>query len=157
MVICEVGETLGGAEEQAAGSYGYIGFLLTAAIVWGCTNPFIRQGSRANSAKSISEIQKRQFASCGVWWWIWRNVCKLGSFMGTWQVFLPFVINQCGSVFFWMGLAHAPLRFAVPFTNALTFLFTTLTGAFLGETISRKHLCGMILVLTGIYFCTNDG
>ncbi|KAK3710164.1 hypothetical protein QZH41_010554, partial [Actinostola sp. cb2023] len=46
---------------------------------------------------------------------------------------IPFLLNQSGSVLFYLTLASADLSLAVPITNSLTFLFTILTGKLLGE------------------------
>lgn len=56
------------------------------------------------------------------------------------QYLIPFLINQIGSVIFIFVLQNADISLAVPVTNSLTFLFTAITGWFLGEktALSKK-------------------
>lgn len=49
------------------------------------------------------------------------------------QYLIPFLLNQCGSVVYYLTLASADLSVAVPITNSLTMIITTLTGKLLGE------------------------
>ena len=49
----------------------------------------------------------------------------------------PFLINQCGSVLYYLTLQTTDLSLSVPVANSLTFLVTAITGRFLGE--SKIH------------------
>uniref|UniRef100_A0A915Q028 Transmembrane protein 234 n=1 Tax=Setaria digitata TaxID=48799 RepID=A0A915Q028_9BILA len=111
---------------------------LTAAILWGVTNPLIRRASfyREDTAAPYRLI----------WpvWQLWRTIGYL-------PFLVPFVLNQTGSLLFMWTLTKLPVTFAVPFVNSLTFLFTELTGRVLGE----KNLCpgvifGAIFIVIGI-------
>lgn len=46
---------------------------------------------------------------------------------------MPFLLNQCGSVLYFLTLQSTDLSLAVPVSNSLTFVFTAITGWFLGE------------------------
>ncbi|CAB3370756.1 Hypothetical predicted protein [Cloeon dipterum] len=71
-----------------------------------------------------------------------------------WQYILPFLLNQCGSVVYFLTLQQTDLSLAVPIANALTFLFTALVGHLLGEEkIDKETLCGITLVVVGISLC----
>ncbi|KPP57823.1 hypothetical protein Z043_124413, partial [Scleropages formosus] len=54
---------------------------------------------------------------------------------------VPFLLNQSGSLIYYLTLASADLSLAVPLTNSLTFLFTLLGGALLGEDPERRSPC----------------
>ncbi|KXJ27609.1 Transmembrane protein 234 [Exaiptasia diaphana] len=73
----------------------------------------------------------------------WRN----GEYM------VPFLLNQSGSVLFYLTLASADLSLAVPITNALTFIITILSGTLLGE---ESVSLGMALVMAGVSLCVVD-
>lgn len=49
------------------------------------------------------------------------------------QYILPFLLNQCGSVLYFLTLQNTDISLAVPVSNSLTFVFTAITGWFLGE------------------------
>ena len=69
----------------------------------------------------------------------------------------PFMLNQLGSVLFVYTLGSADLSLAVPLSNSLTFLVTTLAGRCLGEdTTSRATWVGAGLVCAGVALCVAD-
>jgi len=49
------------------------------------------------------------------------------------QYILPFILNQCGSVLYFLTLQNTDISLAVPVSNSLTFVFTAIMGWFLGE------------------------
>lgn len=69
----------------------------------------------------------------------------------------PFLLNQLGSVLFVYLLGAADLSLAVPISNSLTFLVTTVAGHCLGEeTTSRMTWVGAGLVCAGVTLCVAD-
>lgn len=69
----------------------------------------------------------------------------------------PFVLNQLGSVLFVYTLGRVDLSLAVPLSNSLTFLVTTVAGYCLGEdTTSRATWVGAGLVCAGVALCVAD-
>ena len=71
-----------------------------------------------------------------------------------WQYAIPFLINQSGSVLYYFTLSQADISLAVPITNSLTFLVTSLVGRLLGEKIqSNLTYIGMVMVLCGVALC----
>lgn len=73
------------------------------------------------------------------------------------QYLIPFLLNQCGSVVYYLTLASADLSVAVPITNSLTMIITTLTGKLLGEdNINAGTFLGMMLVVSGVSICVMD-
>lgn len=119
-------------------------WLFFVSLLWGSTNPLIRKGS-----KGIEEIHRssriQQF---------FAEVIFLAS---NWKYIVPFLLNQCGSVVFYLTLASVDLSIAVPITNSLTMLITTLVGQALGEgRINAGTFLGMILVIAGVTICVVD-
>ncbi|KAH3697080.1 transmembrane protein 234 homolog [Dreissena polymorpha] len=119
-------------------------WLTSVAFLWGFTNPFIKKGSKGiESIKRSSPI--RQFLA---------ELCFL---LSNWRYLVPFLINQSGSVLYYITLASAELSLAVPITNSLTFIFTALSGHMLGEKVSSyKTVFGILLVSLGVILCVCD-
>ncbi|NXC43183.1 TM234 protein, partial [Penelope pileata] len=67
---------------------------------------------------------------------------------------VPFLLNQCGSLLFYLTLASTDLSLAVPLCNSLALIFTLLTGRILGEDIGGKRaVAGMLLTILGVALC----
>ncbi|NWV26400.1 TM234 protein, partial [Origma solitaria] len=67
---------------------------------------------------------------------------------------LPLVLNQGGSLLFYLTLASTDLSLAVPLCNSLALLVTLLTGRILGEDIGGKRaVAGMLLTILGVSLC----
>ncbi|XP_046567888.1 transmembrane protein 234 homolog isoform X2 [Haliotis rubra] len=116
-------------------------WLIAVAALWGSTNPFIKKGSQGiENIKHDSRI--RQF------------LAELGFLFFNWKYLIPFLVNQSGSVLFYITLASAELSLAVPLTNSLTFIFTSLSGRLLGEKIHHwETYAGMVCVVLGVALC----
>ncbi|XP_061380585.1 transmembrane protein 234 homolog [Danaus plexippus] len=121
------------------------GLLVLTGMLWGCTNPFIRQGTKGL-----------------------RKVCaktKLGQayaeiifLLGNWRYVVPWLINQCGSLVYLSAVQRVPLSLAVPTANSLAFAFTALTGATLGieEPLDFVSIMGIVLIAAGTALCCWD-
>ncbi|KAF8942005.1 heme binding [Haplosporangium gracile] len=119
-----------------------IGFILVA-LCWGFTNPFIKNGS-----KGLESIKRDS--------WIRQVAAEYWYLLTRWQYVVPLVLNLCGSVVYYHTLGKADLSLAVPITNSLTFIFTTLAGILLGESIgSPRSWLGMTMVVLGVGLCNN--
>ena len=71
-----------------------------------------------------------------------------------WQYALPFLLNQSGSLLYYFTLSQADISLAVPITNSLTFLITSLVSRLLGEKVhSTWTYVGMLFVLCGVALC----
>uniref|UniRef100_A0A8B9N6N9 Transmembrane protein 234 n=1 Tax=Accipiter nisus TaxID=211598 RepID=A0A8B9N6N9_9AVES len=56
-----------------------------------------------------------------------------------WETYMvPFLLNQGGSLLFYLTLASADLSLAVPLCNSLALIVTLVTGRLLGEDIGSK-------------------
>ena len=82
---------------------------------------------------------------------------ELKFMVTTWTYIVPFLLNQSGSLLYYLTLSTADMSLAVPVTNSLTMIFTTLTGKICGENIgNRQTYIGMALVAFGVVLCVID-
>lgn len=129
------------------------------SMLWGCTNPFIKRAQAQNMASSASSST----ASPSTLPKYAVNDKKKASFMTPIyrmltdsKSFIPYAINQSGSVLFGYILSQQPVSQAVPICNSLTFIFTAITGYFLcGEKVHNPSylFTGIVFVLLGTYIC----
>ena len=69
--------------------------------------------------------------------------------------FIPFLINQSGSVLNYYSLKIYDLSIAVPVVNALTLLVTILTGSILmREKMSKSQFFGLGFISIGVALCS---
>lgn len=118
---------------------------LIVGILWGCTNPFIKHAQASGKhlsnpttteSKSYSQVLQRFFTEPAL--------------------FLPFLINQSGSLFYYYIISRQPISLASPVCNSLSFIFTAVTSYwyFKEELHSLPMLLvGIIFVLLGSYVC----
>ncbi|NXX79829.1 TM234 protein, partial [Urocolius indicus] len=67
---------------------------------------------------------------------------------------VPFLLNQGGSLLFYLTLASTDLSLAVPLCNSLALIVTLLTGRILGEDVGGKRaVAGMLLTILGVTLC----
>jgi hypothetical protein len=74
-----------------------IGFLATA-VLWGCTNPFIKRGTQGLEAFQASVADR----SAPV-----RSLLEIKWLVARWQFVVPSLINLLGTVSFYRTLAGA--------------------------------------------------
>jgi len=110
-------------------------FIVLAAMFWGITNPFLQNG-----AEGLDKEEKL--------------VGKFMKMVSNWKFLCPFLINQCGSIMYYLSMGQYPISIAVTMVNALTLVVTTLTSYAIGESkLSFDEFIGMTLVLSGIILC----
>ncbi|XP_056152120.1 transmembrane protein 234 isoform X2 [Lampris incognitus] len=110
--------------------------LFLVAVLWGCTNPFLKRSTEGienvtRSNKVLQLLAETQF--------LFLNFKYL----------VPFLLNQCGSLVYYFTLATTDLSLTVPVTNSLTFLFTLLTGKLLGEEFGGKPASRLLWYVWG--------
>ena len=71
------------------------------------------------------------------------------------RVWLPYALNQCGSVLYYFLLASSDLSVAVPVCNALSLVFSCITSYLLGERVDQpiKAIFGSAFVMAGVAIC----
>lgn len=119
-------------------------WFVVVATLWGGTNPFIKQESHG-----VEKIKRKNK--------IHQVLAELYFLFSNWKYCMAFLLNQSGSVLFYLTLASVELSVAVPVTNSLTFIFTILSGHILGERIqSIETYIGVILVVAGVALSVSD-
>ncbi|XP_060069924.1 transmembrane protein 234-like [Ylistrum balloti] len=119
-------------------------WFVVVATMWGGTNPLLKRGS-----KGVERIREHNR--------IQQFLSELKFLFFNWKYLVPFCINQGGSVIYYLTLATADLSLAVPITNSLTFIFTSISGTLMGEKPPSRDTCfGMMLVVCGVALCVLD-
>jgi hypothetical protein len=133
--------------------------MVLVGVLWGCTNPLLRKGSEevtssSSSSSSSSSTSLKSSKSKGKYTFITE---ALRSFLNI-KVWLPYVINQSGSVVFYILLANSNISVAVPICNAIALLFSFLTSSLLGEPIEKpfQTILGASLILIGVTICVSS-
>ncbi|KAK3756125.1 hypothetical protein RRG08_033009 [Elysia crispata] len=115
--------------------------LISVAALWGLTNPLLKKNS-----KGIEEINRDGKLS--------QLLAEFFFLITNWKYILSFVMNQTGSLVYYITLSSADLTLAVPITNSMTFIFTALSSHVLGEKqINFNTLVGITLVAAGVLLC----
>jgi drug/metabolite transporter (DMT)-like permease len=122
---------------------------LLVGMLWGCTNPFIKRAQNAPTLPSNKNSNSNSNSNSG-------TIGMLKRLFKDPKVFIPYSINQSGSLLFFFLLSKEPVSRAAPICNALTFIFTAITGFYiLGEKVTRPALLclGIALVIGGTFVC----
>ncbi|XP_023646711.1 transmembrane protein 234 isoform X1 [Paramormyrops kingsleyae] len=118
--------------------------LLLVALLWGATNPFLKKG-----AEGIEDVRGGRM--------VFQLIAEVKFLFINIRYLVPFLLNQSGSLVYYLTLATTDLSLAVPVTNSLTFLFTLLAGKLLGEEVDGKGaLLGMFLTMLGVTLCVTS-
>eukprot|EP01134_Creolimax_fragrantissima_P001356 CFRG1356T1 len=118
-------------------------WLLLVSLCWGLTNPLLKDGCKGLSSVKVN----------GPWWK--RMIVEAKYIFGRKEYWIPFVINQSGAVLFFYTLSHVDLSLAVPITNSLTFVWTSLVESLIfgGKHPDSRTAVGTALVLSGVFCC----
>jgi hypothetical protein len=121
--------------------------MVLVGALWGCTNPLLRKGAVETTASNDRKSSSNSFL---------RSTLRL--FLNA-KVWLPYLLNQSGSIVFYILLANSDLSLAVPVCNALALVFSLITGIFVGEPIQKpfQTFIGAALVLLGTTICVSSG
>lgn len=114
--------------------------MFLVALLWGVTNPLLRLGTK--------DITKVKCAS--IFHQIIQEIIYL---IKNWRFTLPFLLNQCGSVFYYITLGKTNLSITVPVVNSMTFVVTVIVGYFLGEKLNKRVLFGSAMITFGVTLC----
>ncbi|XP_026864071.2 transmembrane protein 234 isoform X1 [Electrophorus electricus] len=118
--------------------------LFGVAALWGATNPFLKKGT-----EGIEHVGKGSKVS--------QFLAEVKFLFLNTKYLLPFLLNQSGSVMFYVTLSTTELSVAVPVVNSLSFLFTLLTGKLLGEDFGgERAVLGMVLTMVGVTMCVGS-
>ena len=119
--------------------------LILVGALWGCTNPFMRQGSIDSKSSSKNTEEQEETKS------VLKSLFRLARI----KVWLPYLINQLGSLLYYKQLASSNLTLSVPICNATAMVFSCITSFFLGERVNqpRRAVLGVTLILLGVQIC----
>lgn len=134
--------------------------MLLVGALWGCTNPLLRKGSMETVSSSSSSTNHSATTDND------KNEKKvslsslLRSFL-RFQVWLPYALNQSGSIVFYLLLSKSSvdLSMAVPICNALALVFTFVTSWYvLGEPMHKpvQTIVGTVLIMVGVTICVQS-
>ena len=128
-----------------------LSFMLVGAL-WGCTNPFLREGSKdaASTKKKAKQPSSRCFQLLPSF------LQELFLTFTNLKFIIPFALNQSGSMVYYYLLGTADISLASPICNSLTFTFTAITSWLIGEKIDSPFftIIGIVFVLIGVTLCT---
>uniref|UniRef100_A0A8D2KXT0 Transmembrane protein 234 n=1 Tax=Varanus komodoensis TaxID=61221 RepID=A0A8D2KXT0_VARKO len=117
---------------------GEIGALILVAALWGGTNPFLKRGT-----EGLEQVRRKSQPI--------QLLAEMKFLCLNYKYVVPFALNQCGSLVYYLTLASADLTLAVPFCNSLALMFTLATGKVLGEAIGgARAALGMVLTALGV-------
>ncbi|XP_058712398.1 transmembrane protein 234 [Poecile atricapillus] len=115
--------------------------LALVAALWGASSPFLRSAA-AGTERPRGRGRLRQLLT------------ELRFLILSPKYLLPFLLNQAGSLLFYLTLASTDLSLAVPLCNSLALIVTLVTGKILGEDIGGKRaVAGMLLTILGVSLC----
>ncbi|CAG9862800.1 unnamed protein product [Phyllotreta striolata] len=115
--------------------------LLGTGILWGTTNPLIKKNSK-DILKVKGNSRIAQFA---------LEIKYLATNL---QYLFPMLINQLGSVLYYLTLTNADITLAVPVANSLAFVFTAISGWFIEKEFPKiRSILGAVLVISGTVLC----
>ncbi|MCJ8731023.1 hypothetical protein PDJAM_G00191300 [Pangasius djambal] len=115
--------------------------LVLVAALWGATNPFLRKGT-----EGIEHVRRGDKIS--------QFLAEVKFLFLNLKYLVPFLLNQSGSVVFYLTLATTDLSLAVPTVNSLSLVFTMFAGKLLGEEFGGKNaVLGMVLITAGVTLC----
>ena len=135
--------------------------LILVGAFWGCTNPFMRKGFVETKQSTISTPtddnghNNDNDNNAGS---MKSFIIQKLSLLVNIKVWLPYLINQCGSLLYYKTLASSNLTLSVPICNATAMVFSSITSALLGERINQpwRAAFGVILVLVGVAICMHS-
>lgn len=118
--------------------------LVLVAALWGGTQPLLKRAS-----SGLQQVHERT--------WARQLVGEMKALFLNTEYLMPFLLNQSGSLLYYLALASTDLTLAVPICNSLAIVFTLIVGKVLGEDVGGKEaVAGMMLTITGITLCISS-
>ena len=145
-------------------------WLTIVGMLWGCTNPLLKQGSTGVSGnennnnnkeekeKTAQEEKKEEEDEEGGT--SGNNIVKRALkdvlfLLSRWRYVVPFLVNQLGSVVFFWRLSGSDMSLVSPVANGLAFFFTAVTEMiFFNGKVTARAMLGSALVVVGVCLCT---
>uniref|UniRef100_A0A9L0JHD3 Transmembrane protein 234 n=1 Tax=Equus asinus TaxID=9793 RepID=A0A9L0JHD3_EQUAS len=112
-----------------AASLGQVLALVLVAALWGGTQPLLKRAS-----SGLQQVHERT--------WARQLLQEMKTLFLNTEYLMPFFLNQCGSLLYYLTLASTDLTLAVPISNSLAIVFTLIVGKVLGEDIGGERKSG---------------
>nr|XP_014989567.1 transmembrane protein 234 isoform X4 [Macaca mulatta] len=106
-------------------SLGQVLALVLVAALWGGTQPLLKRASAG-----LQRVHEPT--------WARQLLQEMKTLFLNTEYLMPFLLNQCGSLLYYLTLASTDLTLAVPICNSLAIIFTLIVGKALGEDIGGK-------------------
>ncbi|XP_029803439.1 transmembrane protein 234 isoform X3 [Suricata suricatta] len=119
------GRQFGGGEGHSRLHPGQVLALVLVAALWGGTQPLLKRAS-----SRLQQVHERT--------WARQLLQEMKTLFLNTEYLMPFFLNQCGSLLYYLTLASTDLTLAVPVSNSLAIIFTLIVGKILGEDIGGK-------------------
>jgi hypothetical protein len=106
-------------------------WIFIVGLIWGSTNMLMEKGTKYS-----------------------LNFRFLPDFLNTFlhpKCFIPYLLNQSGSVLYYYSLGQVQLKLAVPLANSIAFLTTTLLTK-----QSRRTYIGGVFIFAGVSLCCSS-
>ncbi|XP_012975578.1 transmembrane protein 234 isoform X1 [Mesocricetus auratus] len=124
-----------------AASLGQVLALMLVAALWGGTQPLLKRASAG-----LQQVHEQT--------WARQLLQEMKTLFLNTEYLMPFLLNQSGSLVYYLTLASTDLTLAVPICNSLAIVFTLIVGKVLGEDVGGKQaVAGMVLTIIGITLC----
>lgn len=114
---------------------------MLVAALWGGTQPLLKRASAG-----LQQVHEQT--------WARQLLQEMKTLFLNTEYLMPFLLNQSGSLLYYLTLASTDLTLAVPICNSLAMVFTLIVGKILGEDVGGKQaVAGMVLAITGVTLC----
>lgn len=118
-------------------------FLLLVGALWGCTNPLMRKAAENTNINNSADSNSP------------TSFIKLISKLANIKIWLPYAMNQLGSLLYYKLLASSNLSVSVPICNATAMAFSCITSTLMGERVDKplRAVVGVALIMVGSGIC----
>lgn len=125
-------------------------YLLLVGALWGCTNPLMRKASENQDGKHNNTENTSSATSNAP-----NPILNLLSRLANIKIWLPYAINQAGSLLYYKLLVSSRLTISVPICNATAMVFSCITSMLLGERVDRplRAGIGVVCIMLGSAIC----
>ena len=84
-----------------------------------------------------------------------NSIIKMLHKLANIKIWLPYAVNQLGSLLYYKLLVSSRLTVSVPICNATAMVFSCITSVLLGERVDKPWRAGVgvILIVTGSGIC----
>lgn len=134
-----------------------MGSFVLVSLIWGVTNPFLGRAAKGGGGgkEDAAGLSRSTASSSPQRGFIASALLELVKFFLNWRFWVPYAINQSGSLLYNYLLGTSDISLASPICNSLTFVVTGITAKLLGERqpVNWKTVSGAALIVGGVALC----